>query len=188
MATKEAIKSCWRLLAVAGTPAPPAWKMHDVNTEAVVAWEAVLHDVTDKDLTRATIAYLRSDNAKYWPLPGQLLRLLPKNQIAALNTADSAWGTVCQNARYKGYYQLSSRPALSENAGENECIWKAIDAVGGIQAICMSSDTDDAAIRAHFCAAYNAYQKRQQICKEERKISVLFSENFYKIEQDEIDF
>lgn len=173
MASKAAIFSCWRLLSGAGINHPPAWKGMDLNTEAVVAWESVLYDVLDEDLGKATIAYLRIDNAKYWPSPGQLIQLIPQNQLSGLNTADEAWGLVCKAARQKGSLELRKKPMLIDDEQENQCIWRAIDAVGGIHVICMSEEIDDAAIRAHFCAAYSTHKKRIKIEKEDLCISSL---------------
>lgn len=178
MATIDGIKKAFATLVSAGLTTPAAWDMDGVLQNVYKTWEMLLFDMSDEKLLKATINYIRADQTKFWPTPGQLIASAPERQKMQLNTADEAWGLVCKQVASKGFYQLSNSKLISENFEENRLIWKAIEAVGGIERICRCTEDQEISMRAHFCSAYNAHKKRNDIEREESKINKMISQNF----------
>ena len=115
MPSNKAIIESFGVLGAAGVQGGPADK-GQIDAAAKV-WGMVLGDLTDADLEKAVIAYLRDEKVcQFWPQPGVLLARAPGRK-PPLDDSSEVWGEVCawtrdsRNAVGILYPSDRSRPA-----------------------------------------------------------------------------
>lgn len=179
MVTKDDVLGAFTALELAGLRPPQKWLASEDDLNGAVAiWQQVLADMTGTELRRAIVAYLRSDKAAFWPMPGQLLHLA---KPAEIDDGDLAWGKLgCLIRRFGSY----SPPATSNTEGtwvldddpqRRAAMEAGLEALGGWRQACgsMRENEDNAPMRASFRAAYRAHRQRAMQTRESETVRAI---------------
>lgn len=122
---------------------------------AARAWASVLSDVDVDELREAMVVFARN-GSKFFPSPGELLKLVPRFAAANVGDADEDWGELMRLLRRYGWPNPPTRDGAvnegwrPEDLAVARRIERGIAALGGWQACCKLETDDLAAARASF--------------------------------------
>lgn len=154
----------------------PLFKHDDDILEAMRVWAQILADCSREELMTAAVNYLRQPASFYWPVPGQLLALVPRYQVDV--DSDGRWGEVLGLVRRHGHYSPPRRPGTEVEGDEwtvDEATWRGIQACGGWRELCMVTRDTMAAQRAAFRSAYESAGERSRKQIQQRAASALLT-------------
>lgn len=169
MISPDHIRAAFATLRAVGYPVPAAWvpasahprdirDAQDAADDAVRVWRNVLADVDSEELSAALIAWMRSPGAKFWPLPGQVLELIPRRTLAATeaSAAVAMWRRVVDLVR-TAPVDAPEPPYLAPDSPEVHllpALRAGIDAVGGWRHLLRAGEREWS--QAHFVKAFDA--------------------------------
>lgn len=87
--TDEAILVAWKALKANPLKCPYATEAE--VEQGLALWRSTLRDVDDEGLMVAVQAHLASERCRFWPKPGELLRLVPRCPRRPLALEDSGY-------------------------------------------------------------------------------------------------
>ena len=149
----------------------------------VQLWEMLLGDLPDRSLEAATVAHLRSPNAHFFPIPGNLLALIP-SQRAAPDDAEEAWEELARSVRgvamlvlYPNQDERYNHGCLNLQGGSDRCkaqlAW--LDSKGGPRTLIGLDARGLDFARSDFLRSYRARLAIAAQRIEDRKVLALVS-------------
>jgi len=129
MASVQGINECIELLMAAGCSVPRTTSQSSISA----AWQVTMPDIDDDRLLAACVLYLRSEQASWWPKPGQILSLLVNRDD---DTSGEDWGRVRSLRRKFGArepvpFDQPRDFALAASRAEAQARWCGIQDSGG---------------------------------------------------------
>lgn len=138
---------------------------------AVKTWAEVLADIEPRSMQGAVIRYARSKESRFWPTPGVLVELIEALEQADDDSADQQWGKLLRLCSARGRHNPpGERWKLHEDPKIHLKMMAGLQAVGGWQALCMSTTSQHVAHRSAFRSGYQASQVSQKNQQERKAI------------------
>jgi hypothetical protein len=147
----------------------PGMQEKDLTPTAQV-WKNMLSDIPYEIAKQAVMKHLVT--GKYFPTIAEIRKhaeelTRPKRELSP----EEAWEAVIRKIRYR------------EDGYTSERVKRAVEAVGGINAIGFTDISELGVVRAHFMRVYESYLRREQ---EEREL-VTFQNLIQQINQKQIE-
>lgn len=138
---------------------------YDELPDLAADWMALLSDVSDEDLSGAVSAWLRGA-CPFWPTPGQLLELVPRRRMAAIDDSPTAWFAVLRYFR-RGSFRSPNPGELDPSDPERDAAMRAaFNEIGGARAFGQSQESEEQWWGKRFGEAYKAHRKRGHVVAE----------------------
>ena len=150
---------------------------------AVQTWAEVLADVHPQDLSNAVLRYARGSESVWWPTPGVLISLIEQGERDPSDNADEMWGMLLNQVARRGRYNAPTpEQPLHQDSAINSKLLAGVEACGGWNALCLSTQAENMANRAAFRSAYQAkgesmhtqqqIQATNRLLRQEHKIAI----------------
>jgi hypothetical protein len=121
-----------------------------------------LPDLAPADLEAATMAVIRSASP-FWPTPGQLLELVPRRRLEAVDDSGEAWAAVVRWCRANAFREPLPGDIEGDSLDRDEAIREGLRTIGGAKGFGRSTEAEEPFLARRFADAYKASRKRGHI-------------------------
>lgn len=169
--TLEQMIRAFAMLDASGIRRPDSMQSTDYKrAEALMMASAkvytmALSDLSAEDLEAATMAVIRS-STPFWPTPGQLLEMVPRRRMEAIDDSPAAWSAVLRYFRAGSFRDPNPGELDPKNPERDAAMRAALNEIGGARAFGKSQESQEEWWGKRFGEAYKAHRKRGHVVAE----------------------
>lgn len=160
MANEAAVKMFFANLQALGVAPRDGFSLEG----AARIWaEALGGEISEAELRSAALLWSRTPEGRWWPTPGDVLRLVREAQRPEVGGED-LWAVVLKYGAHFGMYRLQGEktlPPIFKDVAQEARAQAAIATVGGWRGIMLVSEDELPHVRRHWCAAYDRILERE---------------------------